>query len=67
MKTERLERILLRPEEVAYALGISRSSAYQLIAAGELPSIKIAGLIRVPRESLEKLARGKRKRADMPR
>ena len=62
MKTANQERILLRPEEVAYALGISRSSAYQLIASGELPSVKVAGLTRVPREALEKLARPKRRK-----
>ena len=67
MTTQNPERILLRPEEVAYALGISRSSAYQMIAAGELPSVKVAGMTRVPREALEKLARVKRRKAGTSR
>ncbi len=40
--------LLLRPEEVARALRISRSKVYELIRAGELRSVKIGGARRVP-------------------
>lgn len=48
------ERLLLRPSEVADALGVSRSKAYDLINRGEIPSIKLAGgSVRVPVEALK--------------
>ena len=46
------ERIALRPAEVAIALGIGRSKAYELIAAGEIPSIRLGGSVRVPLDAL---------------
>ena len=49
-----MDRILLRPAEVADALGIGRSKAYDLIAKGLLPSVRIGGLMRVSVESLER-------------
>lgn len=49
-----MNRMLLRPTEVAEALGISRSSAYELIAAGVLPSIKVRSSIRVPVDDLKR-------------
>ena len=43
----------LRPIELGPALGISRSSAYQLIAAGIVPSVRISPrLIRIPKAGL---------------
>jgi excisionase family DNA binding protein len=47
-----MDRMLLRPVEVAEALGISRSKAYELIAAGTIPSVRIGGGIRVPVDGL---------------
>jgi excisionase family DNA binding protein len=35
-------------EEVAVAYGIGRQSAYQAVRAGEIPSIRIGGKIRIP-------------------
>ena len=49
-----LAPLLLRPAEVALALGIGRATAYQLIATGELPSVRIGRSVRVPRQALEK-------------
>ena len=46
------ERILLRPAEVAAALGIGRSKTYALIAGGTIPSLRIGGSLRVPAEQL---------------
>jgi excisionase family DNA binding protein len=47
----------LKPSEVAQALGVSRSTAYQLIRDGKLPCVVIAGRIRrVPERALAELA-----------
>jgi len=47
------ERLLLRPAEAGEAIGVSRSTAYALIAAGTLPSIRINGIVRVPVDGLK--------------
>jgi prophage regulatory protein len=47
-----VERLLLRPNEVAESLGISRSRAYELIAAGDIPSVRLGTSIRVSTEAL---------------
>ena len=47
-----MDRLLLRPTEVAATLGIGRSKAYELIAAGAIPSMRIGGSVRVPSEAL---------------
>ncbi len=36
-----MEKLLLTPAEVAQAIGIGRSKAYELIASGQLPAIKV--------------------------
>jgi len=48
-----MDRALLKPAEVAQILGIGRSKVYELLACGELPSIRIGRCIRVPKSSLE--------------
>ena len=48
-----MEKLLLKPAEVTQILGIGRSLVYELIAQGELPSIRIGRCIRVPSESLQ--------------
>lgn len=47
--------ILLRVEEAAELLSVSRSKAFELIASGELESVKIDKLRRVPRDAVEAL------------
>ena len=42
----------LRAEEVAEELGIARSTAYALMASGELPVIRIGKSVRVPVDAL---------------
>ena len=42
------ERLMYRPAEFAEAIGVSRSKGYQLIRSGEVPSIKVGGVSRVP-------------------
>ena len=41
-------RLLLRPEEGAEAIGVSRARFYELMAAGHIKSIKIGRSRRVP-------------------
>ena len=48
-----LERLLLRPNEAAHAMGISRTKTYSLIASGDLPSVRIGGSVRVPAMALQ--------------
>jgi len=47
-------KLLLRGGEVALALGISRALAYQWMAAGILPVVRVPGArsVRVPRAAL---------------
>jgi excisionase family DNA binding protein len=46
------DKLLLRPAEVANALGIGRSKTYVLLASGELPSIRVGSSLRVPVDAL---------------
>lgn len=48
-------RLTYRPGEVATLLGCSRTTAYELINSGKIPSIRIGNLLRVPADALEKL------------
>lgn len=43
-----MEKLLLRPMECAELLGIGRSRTYDLLATGELKSIRLGRSIRVP-------------------
>jgi excisionase family DNA binding protein len=47
-------KLLLRPGEVAEAIGCSRAKAYELIAKKEIPAIKIGNSLRVPVTALQK-------------
>ena len=42
------ERVLLKVEEAAERLGIGRTTAYSLVKSGELASVRIGNLRRVP-------------------
>jgi len=48
------ERLVLKPTEVAEALGISRAKAYELVHTGEIPSIRAGNRILIPRKALER-------------
>jgi len=54
MDREKLDRLLLRPGEVGEVLGLCRSKAYELIACGTIPSIRIGKSVRVSAETLRK-------------
>lgn len=45
--------LLLKPDEAARLLGVSRTKVYTLIGRRDIPSIRMGGSIRVPREALE--------------
>jgi excisionase family DNA binding protein len=55
MKQLSNERLLLRIDEVAALIGVSRTTAYALVNKGEIPSVRIGGLLRIPNEALRKL------------
>ena len=46
-----MDRLVLRPSEAAEAIGIGRIKVYELLASGELPSIRIGGSVRTRAES----------------
>jgi excisionase family DNA binding protein len=43
-----MEHLLLRPEEAAEVLAIGRNKVFELLAAGELESVRVGGSRRVP-------------------
>ncbi len=47
-----MEKLMLRPEEAATLIGVSRSKLYQLVRAGELPSRRVGKSIRIPSHEL---------------
>lgn len=49
-----MEKLLLKPGEVTELLGISKSHIYELLATGEMPSVRIGRCVRVPVASLNK-------------
>jgi excisionase family DNA binding protein len=51
-------RLLLRPEEVARALGVGRTTVFELIRAGELRSVKIGKSRRIPTEAVREYVAG---------
>jgi excisionase family DNA binding protein len=48
-----MDKLLLKPTEVAEVLRIGRSLVYGMLASGQLPSIRVGRCIRVPSASLE--------------
>lgn len=48
------DKLLLTVEETADALGIGRSHLFKILASGEIASVKVGRLRRVPRAELER-------------
>lgn len=49
--------LMVRPVEAAAMLSISRSSVYELVASGALPSVKVGGrMIRIPVAAIRQMA-----------
>ena len=46
--------ILLKVEEAAKLLQVSRDTIYEMVHRGEMPHIKIGRIIRIPRTGLER-------------
>jgi len=42
-------REFMKPVEVAEAIGVSRTKIYWAIQRGEIPAVRIAGMLRIPR------------------
>jgi excisionase family DNA binding protein len=51
-ETPSLDRLLLKVEEGAYQIGVSRARMYELIASGAIPSLTIGRSKRIPAEAL---------------
>ncbi len=45
--------LLLRAEEAAKLLSLGRSTVFAMLAAGELPVVRIGRAVRIPRRELE--------------
>ncbi|MGO9062779.1 MAG: helix-turn-helix domain-containing protein [Candidatus Binataceae bacterium] len=60
MEHDKPEKLLIRPVEVAAMLSISRSSAYELIAAGTIPSVRLGRMVRVPLEAIRRIVEQRR-------
>ncbi|MCK4415191.1 MAG: helix-turn-helix domain-containing protein [Candidatus Eisenbacteria sp.] len=54
---------LLRPSDLAPMMGVTTSRVYQMIKAGVLPAIRVAGSIRVPREAWQRWLDSQRDKA----
>lgn len=50
------ERVLFTVEEAAEQLGIGRTTAYALVRSGELESVRIGRLRRIPKEAINAYA-----------
>jgi excisionase family DNA binding protein len=49
--------LMVRPVEAAAMLSISRSSVYELIASGALPSVRVGGrMVRIPVAAIRRMA-----------
>jgi excisionase family DNA binding protein len=46
-------KVMLKMSELQEATGLSRSTAYMLVASGEIQSIKIGRAIRIPVAAVE--------------
>jgi excisionase family DNA binding protein len=53
----RPEPLAYRVQDACHALGIGRTSLYELVKTGELKLIRVAGRSLVPRSELERLTR----------
>ena len=48
------QRLLLRIPEVAETLGIGRTKIYEMVATGELPTIRVGRAVRISVSTLQK-------------
>jgi excisionase family DNA binding protein len=50
-----MEKLLLTPREAADVLGIGRTKFYELLQAGQIPSVRIGKCRRIPATALREL------------
>ena len=60
------ERLLLRPEEAAQRLGLSRATVYELIATGRIESLTIGKSRRIEVRALERFIEAQRRAQAVP-
>ena len=53
------DRLLLRVDEAADALGLGRTKVYELVMSGEIASVKIGRARRVPLDALKHWVRSR--------
>ncbi len=53
-----VDRLAYKVSEVAESLGISRARAYELVKAGEIPSVRLGGRVLVPADGLRRMLSG---------
>ena len=58
--------LLLRPEQAAELLGISRSKVYAMVTSGRLPAVRLTGSVRIPRAALLELVEAATAWPDFP-
>ncbi len=58
------EKLTLTVDEAASCRGIGRNSAYEAIARGEIPAIKVGKRLLIPRVALEKMLSGNDSKSD---
>jgi len=61
-----MEKLLLTPREAADVLGIGRSKLYELLQAGQIPSVRIGKCRRIPATALRELVENLSRDADAP-
>lgn len=57
MNRSTIEPLVLTVSEAADVLRISRAKAYRLVAAGELPAVRVGATLRVPLDALREYVR----------
>jgi excisionase family DNA binding protein len=58
MKAATDDREVLKVDEAAALMRVTKNTAYELIAKGEIPSVRLGRLIRVPRRALLAMLEG---------
>lgn len=49
----KIEKQFLKPMEAAVALNVSKSRLYEALHRNEVPSIRVAGQVRIPRQWID--------------
>lgn len=51
-----MERLLIRPLEAAEIIGVGRTTIYEMLSTGVLPSVRIGRSLRIPVDKLREWA-----------